>query len=122
VHKTLDCHALPAGSLAMTTKTMIFIYVPCQDLDTAKVIAKILVEKRMAGKVDIMPTNSFSRDNGGVAEVSGATMIIMTIDKHVQDIEDIVREYYQDGVPCMATISLYRLNRDFKDWLIASTS
>lgn len=82
----------------------------------------------MAGKVDILPTNSITRDNGlpaqagGVAEISGATMVIMTIDKHVQDIEDIVREYYQDGVPCMATITLYRLNRDFKDWLIASTS
>ncbi|OGZ78688.1 MAG: hypothetical protein A2358_02695 [Candidatus Staskawiczbacteria bacterium RIFOXYB1_FULL_37_44] len=101
---------------------MIFIYVPCQNLDTAKTIAKILVEKRMAGKVDIMPTNSFTRENGGVAEAAGATMIIMTIDKHVQDIEDVVREYYQDGVSCMATISLYRLNRDFKDWLIASTS
>jgi uncharacterized protein involved in tolerance to divalent cations len=100
---------------------MIFIYVPCQNLDTAKTIAKLLVEKRKAGKVDVMPTNSFSRENDGVREVSGATMIIMTIDKHVQDIEDIVREYYQDGVPCMATISLYRLNRDFKDWLIAST-
>lgn len=100
---------------------MIFIYVPCQDLDTAKTIAKILVEKRMAGKVDIMPTNSFSQVNGGVIEAPGATMIVMTIDKHVQDIEDVVREHYQGGVPCMATISLYRLNRDFKDWLIAST-
>ena len=100
---------------------MIFIYVPCQNLDTAKTIAKILVEKRMAGKVDIMPTNSFSRENESVAEVSGATMIIMTIDKHVQDIEDIVRQYYQDGVPCMATITLYRLNREFKDWLINAT-
>ncbi|MFA6189894.1 MAG: divalent cation tolerance protein CutA [Candidatus Staskawiczbacteria bacterium] len=101
---------------------MIFIYVPCQNVDTAKTIAKILIEKRMAGKVDVLPTDSFSRDNGGVAEISGATMIIMTIDKHVQDIEDIVREYHQDGVPCMATITLYRLNRDFKDWLINSTS
>lgn len=100
---------------------MIFIYVPCQNLDTAKTIAKILVEKRMAGKVDILPTNSVSLENGRVAETTGATMIIMTIDKHVQGIEDIVREYYQDGVPCMATISLYRLNRDFKDWLINAT-
>ena len=101
---------------------MIFIYVPCQNLDTAKTIAKILVEKRMAGKVDIMPTNSFFRNNGGVAEVSGATLVIMTIDRHIQGIEDIVREHYQDGVPCMATIALFRLNRDFKDWLINSTS
>ncbi|MCX6722312.1 MAG: divalent cation tolerance protein CutA [Candidatus Staskawiczbacteria bacterium] len=100
---------------------MIFIYVPCQNLDTAKNIAKLLVEKRMAGKVDIMPTNSVSWTAEGVAETQGATMIIMTIDKHVQDIEDIVREHYKGGIPCMATITLYRLNRDFKDWLIAST-
>ena len=95
---------------------------PCQNIDTAKTIAKLLVEKKMAGKVDIMPTDSISRGADGVIEASGATMVIMTIDKHVQDIEDIVREHYQGGVPCMATISLYRLNRDFKDWLIASTS
>ena len=43
---------------------MIFIYVPCQNLDTAKTIAKLLIEKRMAGKVDIMPTNSFFRADG----------------------------------------------------------
>jgi len=101
---------------------MIFIYVPCQNIDMAKTIAKVLVEKKMSGKVDIIPTQSIFQLNGGVTEVSGAAMIIMTIDKHVQDIEDIVREHYQDGVPCIATISLYRLNRDFKDWLINATS
>jgi len=108
---------------------VIFIYVPCQSVDIAKTIAKVLVEKKMAGKVDILPTQSIFRLNdppsgeaGAITEVSGATMIIMTIDKHVQGIEDVVREHYQDGVPCMATISLYRLNREFKDWLIASTS
>jgi len=101
---------------------MIFIYVPCQSIDTARIIAKLLVEKRMAGKVDIMLTNSVSRVNGGVAEATGATMIIKTIDKHVQGVEDIVREHHKDGIPCIATISLYRLNRDFKDWLLTSTS
>ena len=101
---------------------MIFIWVPCQNIDTAKTIAKLLLEKRMAGKVDIMPTDSVYRGADGVIEAPGATMVIMTIDRHIQDIEDIVREHYQGGVPCMATISLYRLNRDFKDWLIASTS
>ena len=101
---------------------MIFIYVPCQNIDTAKTIAKILVEKKMAGKVDIMTTDSVSRESSGIIESQGATMIIMTIDRHIQAIEDIVREHYQDGVPCMATIALFRLNRDFKDWLISSTS
>jgi len=101
---------------------MIFIYVPCQTLDTAKTIAKALVEKKMAGKVDIMPTNSVSREAEGIIETQGATIIIMTIERHIQGIEDIVREHYHDGIPCIATIALFRLNRDFKDWLLNSTS
>ena len=100
---------------------MIFIYVPCQNLETAKTIGRILVEKNMAGKIDIMPTNCFSREATGVTETVGATMIIMTIERHIQGIEDIVREHYHDGIPCIATIALFRLNRDFKDWLLAST-
>jgi len=100
---------------------MIFIYVPCQNIDTAKTIAKLLVDKKMAGKVDIMLTNSVSRESSGVIETQGATMIIMTIERHIQGIEDIVREHYHDGIPCIATIALFRLNRDFKDWLLAST-
>lgn len=101
---------------------MIFIYVTFKNVDTAKAVGKLLVEKRMAGSVDLMPTRSFDRENGGVKETTGAVMIVKTIDKHIQAIEDTVREYYQDGIPCFATISLYRLNRDFKDWLISSTS
>jgi len=102
--------------------TMIFIYVPFQNAETAKTVAKLLVEKKMAGRVDLMPIRSFYRQNGAVAETTGANMIVHTIDKHINPIEDLVREYYQDGVPCIASISLYRLNRDFKDWLISSTS
>lgn len=100
---------------------MIFIYIPFQDAQTANTVAKILVENRMAGSVDILPSNSVTREGGQVVEHARAIMIVKTIDKHIQGIEDIVREHYQDGLPCIASISLYRLNRDFKDWLIAST-
>jgi len=102
---------------------MVFIYVPCRSLDTAKAVAKILVEKRMAGSVDIMPSTSVFRTGAGVAgEAGGAVMIIKTVDKHIQGIEDVVGEHHEIGVPCIASISLYRLNREYKDRLIAATS
>jgi uncharacterized protein involved in tolerance to divalent cations len=101
---------------------MIFIYVPCQNIDTAKVIGKILIEKGMAGKIDVIPMHSIYKVEGGVTMVPRVVMIIKTVDKHIQGIEDIVRENYHDGVPCIASISLYRMNRDFKDWLINATS
>ena len=88
----------------------------------AKNIARALVERRMAGSVDIMLTNSVFQVKEGASESDGAIMIIKTIDKHIQGIEDVVREYYQNGTPCIASITLYRLNRDFKDKLIAATS
>ena len=82
-----------------------------------------MVEKKMAGRVDILPTDTVSRVDGGVREAPGATMIVKTIDKHVQGIEEIVREHHQgDSIACIATITLYRLNREFKDWLIDATS
>jgi periplasmic divalent cation tolerance protein len=101
---------------------MIFIYVPCQSVDEAKTIAKVLVQKKLAGRVDIMPTESLYQRGGEVQEVIRATMVIMTIDKRIQDIEDTIHEYFQNRIPCIASLSLYRLNRDFKDWLITATN
>lgn len=101
---------------------MIFIYVPCQNVDTAKAIAKILVEKKMAGKVDIMLTSLVSLVNGEAVDAPAATMIIMTIDRHIQGIEEIVVEHHKDSTPCVATIALSRMNREFKDWLLGATS
>jgi len=106
----------------LARKIMIFIYVPCQSVDEAKIIARVLVQKKLAGRVDIMPTESVYQQKGGeVEEVSRATMIIMTIDKRIQDIEDTIKEQFQNRIPCVASITLYRLNREFKDWLISST-
>ncbi len=102
---------------------MVFIYVPCRSLDIAKTMAKILVEKRMAGSVDIMPiTSVFRATDGAAGEADGAVMIVKTVDKHIQGIEDVVGQHHENGVPCIASISLYRLNREFKDRLIAATS
>jgi len=98
------------------------MYVPCQNIDTAKIIGKILIEKSMAGKIDVIPIHSIYKVEGGVTMVPRVVMIIKTVDKHIQGIEDIIREHQQDGVPCIASITLYRLNRDFKDWLIGATS
>lgn len=101
---------------------MVFIYVTCRSLDIAKTIAKSLVQKRMAGSVDIMSTNSVFQTTGGAGEAEGAVMIIKTIDKHIQGIEEVIRERHENGTPCIASISLYRLNRDYKDRLIAATT
>jgi uncharacterized protein involved in tolerance to divalent cations len=49
-------------------------------------------------------------------------MIIKTIDRHIQGIEEVVMEHHKDSTPCVATIALSRMNREFKDWLLNATS
>lgn len=101
---------------------MIFLYIPCKNVDEAKKIGKVLVEKRMAGRIDIIPTQSVFRGVRGIEETEGVTMFVETIDKKVQEVEDIVREYHSNRIPCIATFMLYRTNREFKEWLISSTA
>ena len=101
---------------------MIFLYVPCKNIDEAKKIGKVLIEKRMAGRVDIIPTQSVFRGARGIEETEGVAMFVKTIDKKIQEVEDIVREYHSNRIPCIATFMLYRMNREFKEWLITSTA
>lgn len=101
---------------------MIFLYVFCKDINEAKTIGTLLVTHRAAGKVDIIPVQSMFRQKEGVQEREGAAMIIQTIDKRIRDVEDIVRQHQVGRTSCVASFTLYRLNREFKDWLIASTA
>lgn len=102
---------------------MVFLYVPCKNIEEAKTISRLMVEKRVAGRIDIVPTQSVVfQGQGGVEETEGAAMIVKALDKKVQDVEDIVRAHHKNRVPCIATFMLYRMNREFKEWLVASTA
>ena len=100
---------------------MIFLYIPCKNIDEAKKISKILIDKKVAGQVDMMPIQSISRSSQGIKEEDGVAMFVKTTDKNIQEIEDIVRQYQADKIPCVATFMLYRMNREYKEWLIGST-
>ena len=101
---------------------MVFLYVPCKNIEEAKTISKLMVQQRVAGRIDIVPTQSVFQGDNGLEETEGAAMIVKALDKKVQDVEDIVREHHKDRIPCIATFMLYRLNREFKEWLVASTA
>mgnify|MGYP001594869352 CR=1 FL=1 len=97
---------------------MIFLYVPCKDVDEAKKIGRKLIEQKAAGCVNIAPIHSIYREDDKIREVSEASLLIKTIDSKVQQVEDIVRDMHSYAVPCIASFALHRLNREYKDWLV----
>ena len=98
---------------------MVFLYVTCKNVDEAKKIGKALVEGKAAGWVNISPIHGMYRQDGEVKELAdGAAILIKTIEQKVQHVEDIVRATHTSKIPCIASFTLYRLNREYKDWLI----
>ena len=97
---------------------MVFLYVTCRNLDEAKAVSRALIERKAAGWVNISPVQAVYRSGDGVKEVDGAAIIIKTIESKVQNVEDTVREFHRGRISCIASFSLYRLNREYKDGLI----
>jgi len=98
---------------------MIFLYITCKDVDEAKKIGHALIKSKAAGCVNIAPITSVYPEDGEVKEVTEASLIVKTIDSKVQQVENIVRELHSYKIPCMASFALFRLNREYKDWLMS---
>lgn len=101
---------------------MIFLYISAKNLEGAKMVAQVLIEKKMAGSVSIFPVQTFSRGPTGFQESAEVGIWVKTIDNKVQEVEDTVRHLYKDKTPCIATFMLYRMNREYKEWLITSVA
>jgi len=101
---------------------MVFLYVTCKNMEEAKKIGRELINHRAAGWVNISPTEAMYRENGELKETDGASLMVKTIESKVPDVEDITRRLHSNAVPCVASFSLYRLNREYKDWLIKSVA
>lgn len=100
---------------------MVFLYVTCKNTEEARRLAKMLVEERAAGWVNVTPAHAVYRQGGEVKEAAdGAAIIVKTIESKVQHVEDVVRANHTSRIPCIAAFSLYRLNREYKDWLIST--
>ncbi len=97
---------------------MVFLYVTCKNLEEAKNISRELVAKRAAGWVNVSPIQSIYRENEEVKEREGFALTIKSIESKIQDVEDIVRTVHTSKIPCIASFSLYRMNKEYKDWLI----
>ena len=101
---------------------MVFLYITCKDRDEAKRIGKELVERKLAGCVNITPIESIYREDGATREVEEAALLVKTIDAKVQQVEDTVRELHSYEVPCIASFSLHRLNHEYKNWLVGQVA
>lgn len=96
---------------------MIYLNVTFKSMEGAEELARDLVRRKVAGIVSVTPIKSFYPIDGEVAEREEALLKVTTIDSKVQEVEDIVREKSDGRLPRVISFSLFRIAREYKDWL-----
>lgn len=98
---------------------MVFIYTTCQNSEEARKIGRIIVEKKLAGCVNIWPIESiYFSSNEGVKEDDEAVLLIKTIESKVSEIENLILKNHTYSTPIVAVIDIHRVNREYKEWLM----
>ena len=96
---------------------MIYLNITFKSMEEAEALARELVTRKVAGIVSVAPIKSFYPADGTVSERDEALLKVTTIDSKVQEVEDIVRERSEGKIPRVISFSLFRIAREYKDWL-----
>lgn len=96
---------------------MIFVYTTCKNIEEAKKLGKIIVEKKLAGCVNIWPIESTYWWDGKVVDDNEAVLFIKTLEQKVHHIEELIAQNHSYSTPCIATIQVFRINQPYKEWL-----
>jgi periplasmic divalent cation tolerance protein len=97
---------------------MVFIYTTCRNPEEARRIGKVVVEKRLAGCVNIWPIESIYSWKGEIKEDDEAVLLIKTIESKVAEIESLILQNHSYSAPIIAVINIHRINRIYKEWLM----
>lgn len=98
---------------------MLFLYTTTKTLEEAETIARKLLETKTAGSVSIFPVKTLALNSKDqIQETQEFEIMVRTIDEKVKSAEEIIKANFKNGLPCIATLSLYRMNREYKEWLI----
>lgn len=97
---------------------MIFVYFNCKNKEDADVFLKRVFDQKLAAWVDVLKPNSIYIDVNKINKEERIVLILQTQESKLQALEDAARELVkQDMPPAIASFSIYRLNREYKDWL-----
>lgn len=102
---------------------MILIYTTCKDAEEARKLGKLIIEKRLAGCINIWPIESMYwwQEKAGkeekIVEDKEVVLLVKTLQQKVSQIEELILKNHSYSVPCIATIFIDRINQNYKEWL-----
>lgn len=99
---------------------MNLFYIPCPDRETAHQIAKVLLECKLIGCANIIPGMESIYSWQGQIETSTEYILILKApglpDAQMQ-ITDRVKELHPYKIPCIMTLPVLGINKEYEKWL-----
>lgn len=96
---------------------MVFIYTTCADSNEAKLLGKLIIEKKLGVSVDYWPIDSIYNWEGSMKEVSQMMLMVTTLESKLEEVNDLVSKHHSYSTPLIAGVDVRRINRAYKEWM-----
>ena len=96
---------------------MVFIYTTCANTEEAKVLGRLIIDKKMGSCVDYWPINSMYNWEGDMKEVSQIMIVITTLESKLEEVNDLISKHHSYSIPLIAGVDIRRMNRAYKEWM-----
>lgn len=96
---------------------MILIYVTCKDVEQAKKISQVLLEKRLIACANFFPINSMYYWKGSINNDSEFVLILKTVEKKFRKVEEEIKKVHSYESPCIISIKVTDANKEFLKWV-----
>lgn len=97
--------------------SVIIIYITCPNRTEAKRIGRVLVEKRLAGCVNIFPVEVIYWWQKKITEEKEVVLIVKTFAKNFTKIEKLVKKLHSYEIPCILAIPIEKVSKSYFNWL-----
>jgi periplasmic divalent cation tolerance protein len=92
-------------------------------LEEGRRLARLLVERRLAACVNVIPNlTSIYRWQGAIEEASEILLLIKTTDEMVRPLETALRELHSYDVPEFLVLDVDSGSQSYLDWLLSSVA
>ena len=102
-------------------KKLILFYITCPDLGVAEQLANLSIQLKLAACANILPTmHSIYKWQGKIDASKETVLILKTTNSRAKKLELFLSQNHPYETPCIAQISVDKINRSYAEWLSAA--
>lgn len=94
---------------------MVFVYTKCSNVEDAKKLSEIIIERKLGYTVDYFEVNSISKKEENFVDERQVVLLITTFQQKLEDINELISKDTSFSTPFISAIDIRRINRAFKE-------